>query len=363
MIKILIFLLCLLCPIELLAQTISSITYSSDRGASGSASLIAPPNWTIDAIPLLSGLNTITVTVTNSNGQSATDIITITYIPTFPGNAMAGAWAFKDGSGTSATDSSDNIPPNTGTLINGPTWTTQGKFDNAITFDGINDYVNVPDSNNLDFTQSFTISAWVKPTSLSGWHTIAAKGQTANAADFPLQYLYASNAGGAGCGVGQIQGGFIANGVQGPRQDICSTGSPLPIGQLSHVALTYDGSNLKLYINGALNNTVSATGYMEPSTLAWKIGNDDYSDAFVGDIDSVRLYNFALPIGALTPGAECTAADRLAQDNVATATVRGAMNCSIIATTPPLTVKFPAAAAGLKVGSSKTGGKFGQVPE
>ena len=45
---------------------------------------------------------------------------------------------------------------------NNPSWTSSGKFSYALSFDGIDDYVEVPDSPDLDMTSGITIAAWVK---------------------------------------------------------------------------------------------------------------------------------------------------------------------------------------------------------
>src|SRR3989338_5343069 len=55
-------------------------------------------------------------------------------------SGLVGYWTFDEGAGTTANDSSGNN--NTGTLTNGPTWTT-GKIGQALNFDGVNDYVDL----------------------------------------------------------------------------------------------------------------------------------------------------------------------------------------------------------------------------
>ena len=69
------------------------------------------------------------------------------------------------GSGTSWTDLSGNN--NTGTLVNSPT------FSNSyLTFNGTNQYVNVPNSTSLQVTATFTLCAWVYPTTLAARYAI-----------------------------------------------------------------------------------------------------------------------------------------------------------------------------------------------
>jgi hypothetical protein len=72
-------------------------------------------------------------------------------------SGLAGYWKLDDGSGTSATDASTN--GNTGTLTNGPTWTT-GQIGGAVDFDGAND--NVTTSKTVP--NSGTVSVWVNTT-------------------------------------------------------------------------------------------------------------------------------------------------------------------------------------------------------
>ena len=69
-----------------------------------------------------------------------------------------GIWHFDEGSGMVAYDSSGY--GNNGTLTNGPAWTT-GKFGNALSFDGVDDYVDLGTANLLPYGVG-TVSVWVK---------------------------------------------------------------------------------------------------------------------------------------------------------------------------------------------------------
>jgi len=72
-------------------------------------------------------------------------------------DGVVGSWHFDEGSGTTAYDTSGN--DNDGT-INGATW-VDGKFGRALDFDGVDDYVEIPDDSSLDITEAITIEAWV----------------------------------------------------------------------------------------------------------------------------------------------------------------------------------------------------------
>ena len=94
-----------------------------------------------------------------------------------PPPGVVAAYGFDTGSGTAVTDQSGN--GNNGTLTNA-TWAgaTAGRFGNALSFNGTNAFVSIPDSNSLDLTTGMTIEAWVNPTALGNtWRTVALKEQ------------------------------------------------------------------------------------------------------------------------------------------------------------------------------------------
>src|SRR3990167_6079208 len=72
-------------------------------------------------------------------------------------SGLVGYWTFDEGSGATAADSSGNN--NTGTLVNGPSWTT-GKIGQALSFDGVDDLVTASGISNTP--SAFTLSAWIK---------------------------------------------------------------------------------------------------------------------------------------------------------------------------------------------------------
>ncbi|PXF51347.1 MAG: hypothetical protein C4B55_02845 [Candidatus Methanophagaceae archaeon] len=76
---------------------------------------------------------------------------------------LVAEWRFDEGAGSVLHDSSGN--GNDG-VIHGATW-TEGKFGNALRFDGQDDFVEVPHSSSLNLGKYFTITTWIKPTTLS----------------------------------------------------------------------------------------------------------------------------------------------------------------------------------------------------
>ncbi len=202
--------------------------------------------------------------------------------PPPPASGLVAAYGFNAGSGVTVADSSGR--GNAGTA-SGPTWSSSGRYGSALSFDGVNDWVTVQDSASLDLSAGMTVEAWVRPTRLGGWRTVAAKERTGG-----LVYgLYGDQAGGRP--LGQVDIGGERNAV--------GTAS-LPLNAWSHLATTFDGSVVRLYVNGVLVGSLPFSGSMAASTGAMRIGgNGVWSEWFAGLIDEVRVYNRALGAGEL----------------------------------------------------------------
>ena len=84
---------------------------------------------------------------------------------TGPPAGLVAAYGFDAGTGTAASDQSGH--GHNGTITNA-TWAgaTAGRFGNALSFNGTNASVSVPDANVLDLTSGMTLEAWVRPTAL-----------------------------------------------------------------------------------------------------------------------------------------------------------------------------------------------------
>ena len=190
---------------------------------------------------------------------------------------LVGAWGFEENSGTSTADSSGNAF--SGTLSNA-TWTTSGKFGNALSFNGTNAWVTVADTNALDLAGAMTLEAWLRPSTLSGWRTALLRGFGAFA-----YALYAHDN-------SPRPASYVRIGSN--DQEAFGT-AQLPLNAWSHVAATYDGANLHLYVNATQVGTLAVTGSMSATTGALRTGgNSLWGEILSGLIDEVRVYTQAL---------------------------------------------------------------------
>jgi methionine-rich copper-binding protein CopC len=236
--------------------------------------------WTYSWSPDASGTVTIKTRAADDSGNieiPGTGIVVNVAQPT-PVLAMG----FEEGAGTAAADSSG--AGNNGTLANA-TWTTAGRYGKALSFNGSNSWVTVADAASLDLTQRMTLEAWVKPASLIGWTTVVIKERGTNGLAYSLYNSDDTNRPPAA----YINAGGLDQSVIGP--------SNLPLNSWSFLAATFDGANLRLYLNGNLVSTRVVTGGTGITTTTNPLrigGNSMWGEYFNGLIDEVRVYNVAL---------------------------------------------------------------------
>ncbi|OGS34324.1 MAG: hypothetical protein A2474_07610, partial [Elusimicrobia bacterium RIFOXYC2_FULL_34_12] len=192
-------------------------------------------------------------------------------------SGLVGNWRFEENAGTTASDSSGNN--NSGTLTNSPQWVT-GITGNALQFNGGN-YVSIADSSSLNPVTALTMEAWFKKTEDVSYQRVLGKSNYPN-------WDYAIFFG----NTGSLQ---ACIGIGGSLK--YSTITPaLSVGTWYHVAVTYEGTAIRLYINGELQGTTSASGNIDNHGTTLCIGKDGGSGGnnFSGIIDEVKIYNRAL---------------------------------------------------------------------
>lgn len=220
-----------------------------------------------------------------------------------------GLWHFKETSGTTVADTSGNAHDIT---LTGGTWAT-GKFAKGVTFNGSSDLGTITDHADLKPTGSFTVEAWIK-TSVSGGTIFQSFSQN-------LAYagIYMAVSGG-----GMLYGlsGSNVVGATGVTQQDISGVTSIVNNVLHHVAFTWDGSNLKLYVDGVLDATTAwtpAPAYATTNYIRVGCGNGSGSNTsfFNGTIDGLRVINgtaiTSFPHGFLTSDPTVTQGSEVAQ--------------------------------------------------
>lgn len=205
---------------------------------------------------------------------------------------LEGYWKFDESSGQVASDSSWNdndgqLGSTSGSDDNDPTWTTDTPSGSgyALDFDGINDYVQVPDDDTLEPSE-VTVMAWVKSGSVSSYDYILSKGAKGNTAASYALYT----GGSAGLYFYIFDGSTY---VLSPN-----AGSGVWNDGWHHIAGTFDGSVVRLYVDGSEIGTGTSTsisiGYGLPTTDDLFIGSYNTGYNFNGIIDEVKIYSCTL---------------------------------------------------------------------
>src|SRR5205809_1687899 len=197
-----------------------------------------------------------------------------------PASAQTGlvaAYSFDEGTGTTVADASGNN--HTGT-VSGATWTTAGRYGSALVFNGTTAKVTVLNAASFGLTTGMTLEAWVYPTAVpTGWRAVIDK-------TVDGYYLMASSSPNDRPAVG---GTWTAG-----NQNLAAP-SGLAVNTWTHLAATFDGAMVRLYVNGVQVTSQAQATPLRTTTGTLQIGADSYAgENFVGRIDEVRIYNRAL---------------------------------------------------------------------
>lgn len=205
-------------------------------------------------------------------------------------SGLVGYWAMDEGASTSTLDP---VNGNNGNIIIGPSgtqtnvsqaWQTSAncKAGRCLNFDGTDDYLTI--SNNIDYSSNaFTVSAWINSNDVTSCrHSIVSSKE-----DQSSGFVLAQPEGNCN----HIR--LWAN-ISGIWQFVDTAGT-ISTGTWYHVAGTYNGTTLTVYLNGSptsatFSGTLSNTS--GPTTIGAR--NSNNTNWFNGKIDEVRVYNRAL---------------------------------------------------------------------
>jgi hypothetical protein len=263
---------------------VAGVQFLLDGVSLGAEDTAAPYSLAWDSATASNGSHTLSARARDAAGNVTTSsAVTVTVSNAATPAGLVAYYHFDDGAGSTAIDSSGR--GNAGTLSNA-SWSNSGKYGGALSFNGTNSIVNVADSDSLDLSSAMTLEAWVMPTTVTGYRTVMMKEVPGD-----LSYaLYAGDTGGRPNAWGRV--GTKSTGVAGA--------SGLPLNAWSHVAATYDGAVIALYVNGTQVASKAMSGALATSASPFHIGgNTVWGEYFAGLIDEVRVYNRPLTGGEI----------------------------------------------------------------
>jgi hypothetical protein len=184
-------------------------------------------------------------------------------------------WTFDDGSGPGAADATGNGLD--GTLMGETAW-VEGIRGGGLEFDGDGDDVDVGTDAAFDITDRITVAAWVQVNAFDmDWQTIIAKGDTA-------------------WRLSRSQGDNLHFACTGMWPEWVHGQTNVNDGQWHHVAGVFDGSEIRLYVDGELDASAKTQGSINVNDHpVWIGGNPEHPGrAWNGRIDDVHIYTYAL---------------------------------------------------------------------
>ena len=270
---------------------------------------------TISAGAASSSPYSASVTVTDGKGGSDTKNFTWT-VQVAPPSAcgsdpsLVGCWPMNEGSGTTAIDGGA-LPANNVTFAGDPTWVA-GQSGSAISLNGSSQYGTAADEASLDIANQITLAAWVKPGKYDTQDLIKkATNGSVDGYELSLATTKTDDS--------SQRAFFRINQVASGDTYRINATTMYPIdGTWMHVAATFDGTTMRLYINGVQESLLSTPPGLTiaTNTVPLSIGAQSNNLRwFQGALDQVRVYNRALSAdevaglvgGSLPPtGLTCT---------------------------------------------------------
>jgi hypothetical protein len=191
-------------------------------------------------------------------------------------------WKVDETTGTTANDASVNLRHGTlGNFTFDIGTIASAKVNRGLRYDGANDYVSATNATVFQVTKALSISAWIKGDSWgsgSDVDVILRKGDGS-----PNNWQLA------------VEDGYVALHLDGNDGSGVRGNTQLKANRWYHVVGTWDGSNVRIYVNGVLDMTPTARAApILTDTRPVYVGGRNGSDMFDGILDDVRMYNHAI---------------------------------------------------------------------
>jgi hypothetical protein len=253
---------------------VAGVQFSLDGVALGAEDVSAPYSVNWDTTTATDGRHTLTVVARDGAGNNTQASVSVTVANGVVG--LVAAYNFDEGGGTVVSDVSGN--GNDGTIRRASY--VGGRTGSALSFDG-SSYVTILDNPSLDLTSGMTLEAWVRPTLTGNIRPVIYKERSVG---FSYALLSANSNSGRPAGM-----------IRTSADRTVTAPSAIPSSAWTHLALTYDGATVRLFVNGVQVSSTAASGPIAIGSGVLRLGAaPNGSDFFRGLIDDVRIYNRAL---------------------------------------------------------------------
>jgi NOL1/NOP2/fmu family ribosome biogenesis protein len=189
-------------------------------------------------------------------------------------------YQFESGAGSTAIDSSGNQLDATLTATTFTSDAIKGNY--ALSFNGSSSVVQLDDHERLDMNDAISISAWVKTNDASKNQCILGR----NTAYY--LNLYGSSNG------AQLRAGLCIAGSWSTKTSSSNAADKIKENEWTHVATTYDGSEIVFYVSGIAVSSSSLTGTIDSSNKSLELGSIWNGYRLDGTLDQVQLFDYAL---------------------------------------------------------------------
>lgn len=191
---------------------------------------------------------------------------------------LSSYWRLGETSGTTAAASSGSVTGTyTGVYTLGVSGGIAGDANAAVRLAG--GYVDMGDNHDFTGTASFSLEAWVRPTTIDGTSRRIVSKALGGLQGFELFVNSGS--------------GISFQRIAGATNTV--TASSPPLTTWSHVVATYDGTTMRLYVNGSLASSAASALSLIDNAAAFRVGNSALgTDGWAGDLDDVAVYGGVL---------------------------------------------------------------------